>query len=302
MELMQLRYFKEVARLESFSRASETLHVTQSALSKSIAKLEEELEVRLFEREGNRIHLNYYGAILLRNYDQAMQNLKNGIAQVRNLAGLDDGAVRIGVSGDVFIKHLVRDFILRHPNATLVCLLQSQEQMKQSLLDGTIDYVLTTEPINQPGFVWQHLYTDHLTVLVSNQDPLSRLKEAPLSAFSGQRFIVTNLGYGMKGATEDLCRRAGFEAKVLYEGYDTEIAGQLVEAGIAVQITPHSITAGVSRFLLHEPPKKITSVRLTDESFSTKAVGLISKRGHYLSSTALEFYADIVEYFASLDS
>ena len=58
MEIMQLRYLKEVARQESFTRAAELLHITQSALSKSIAKLEDEVGVKLFERDGNRIHLN----------------------------------------------------------------------------------------------------------------------------------------------------------------------------------------------------------------------------------------------------
>ena len=65
MEIMQLRYLKEVARQESFTRAAELLHITQSALSKSIAKLEDEVGVKLFERDGNRIHLNPFGKAIL---------------------------------------------------------------------------------------------------------------------------------------------------------------------------------------------------------------------------------------------
>ena len=69
MEIMQLRYLKEVARQESFTRAAELLHITQSALSKSIAKLEDEVGVKLFERDGNRIHLNPFGKAILRSSD-----------------------------------------------------------------------------------------------------------------------------------------------------------------------------------------------------------------------------------------
>ena len=116
MEIMQLRYLKEVARQESFTRAAELLHITQSALSKSIAKLEDEVGVKLFERDGNRIHLNPFGKAILRSSDQALVDLENGLKQVREMAGLEQGTVRVGVGPEVFIKHLVKDFLLRHPN------------------------------------------------------------------------------------------------------------------------------------------------------------------------------------------
>lgn len=299
MELMQLKYFKEVARQENISRAAETLHITQSALSKSIAKLETEVGMQLFERQGNRIHLNHFGKILLRYADRIAVNIQSCQSELRELAGLEGGVVRIGVSADVFIKHLVRDFLLSHSNVSMTCLLQSNEQMAASLEDGTIDFTLSTDPIEGSDLVWQPVYKDQLTVLISQEHPLAHRESLYLDELANEKFIISNMGYGMRSSTYDLCRQAGFEPKILYEGYDTEMAGDLVARGLAVMITPHSISLGVSRFLPEGPRKSAVGVPLIDH-FTHKSIGITTKQGHFKSAAALEFYSCIVDYFTTL--
>ena len=238
MEIMQLRYLKEVARQESFTRAAELLHITQSALSKSIAKLEDEVGVKLFERDGNRIHLNPFGKAILRSSDQALVDLENGLKQVREMAGLEQGTVRVGVGPEVFIKHLVKDFLLRHPNVSMTCLLHSPEQMTANLEAGTMDFVVTTDPVTGSGINWEPIYLDELTVLMSERHPLSGRTSIFLEELANDRFVISNMGPGMRSNAYELCRKAGFEPKVLYEGYDTEMTGELVAQGAAVMITP----------------------------------------------------------------
>lgn len=301
MELMQLHYFKEVARQESFTRAAELLHITQSALSKSIAKLEDEVGVRLFERDGNRIHLNQFGKAMLRTSDQALVNLESGLSQVREMAGLESGSIRVGVSAEVFIKHLVRDFLTEHHRISMTCLLQSTEQMVTSLEDGTMDFMVTTSPLEGSDLNWEPLCQDHLTVLVADQHPLSKRDAVFLEELADERFIITNLGYGMHSNTYDLCRQAGFEPHILYEGYDTEIAALLVSRGIAVQITPYSISEGVARFLHDSPRPPIVKIPIADE-FAKRTIGIAAKRGHFQSAAALAFYEMIVNYFTSINT
>ena len=300
MELMQLRYFKEVARQENISRAAENLHITQSALSKSISKLEAEMGFQLLERQGNRIHLNQFGRVLLRYADQALCDLENGLAHVRELAGLEDGMVRVGVSAEVFVKHLVRDFLLEHPGVSMTCLLQSPEQMAASLLEGTADFTISTDPVGGDGLSWQPLYTDRLTVLISTAHPLAGRSSIYLEELANDAFIITNLGFGMSNNTRELCRRAGFEPKVLYEGYDNDMTGALVERGLAVQITPHSISEGVSRFLPGPPLPQVTKVPLSGD-FTQKIIGVTARRGHFQSAAALAFYEKVVHFFTSLE-
>ena len=301
MEIMQLRYLKEVARHESFTRAAELLHITQSALSKSIAKLEGEVGVKLFERDGNRIHLNQFGKAMLRAGDQALVSLESGLNQVREMAGLEGGTIRVGVGPEVFIKHLVKEFLLRHPNVSMTCLLQSPEQMAASLEEGTMDFVVTTDPVDGSGINWQPIYTDQLTVLMSERHPLSERESIFLEELAGDRFVISNMGTGMRSNAYELCRKAGFEPKVLYEGYDTEITGDLVAQGAAVMITPHSITEGVRRFMAENDPKPTVGIPLAD-SFTYKEIGIAAKQGHFQSAAALAFYEMIVNYFTSIRS
>ena len=296
---MQLRYFKEVARQENISRAAETLHITQSALSKSIAKLEDEVGLQLFERQGNRIHLNHFGKIMLRYADRITLDLRSCQSELRELAGLESGPIRVGLSGDVFIKHLVKDFLLEHPGVSMTCLLQSNEQMAASLEDGTIDFTVSTDPIEGTDLIWEPVYTDQLTVLIGQNHPLAQRESLYLKELSNERFIISNMGYGMRSSTYDLCRQVGFEPQVLYEGYDTEMAGDLVARGQAVMITPHSISLGVSRFLADSPRKPAVGIPLVD-FFTHKNIGITSKRGHFKSAAVKEFYSCVVDYFTSL--
>lgn len=301
MEIQQLLYLKEIARLESFSRAAETLHVTQSTLSKSMAKLEGELGVKLLDRHGNGVRINRFGQTLLQYGNQALVNLESGMYQVRSMAGLEDKSVRVGVSADVFIKHLVLDFMMEHRDVSMYCLIQSKEQMLTSLMHGTVDFCLGTDPVSGEDIVWQPLYEDHLTMLIPQDHPLAGRKSAYLREFSEDQFITTNLGYGMPSATLDFCHMAGFEPKIIYEGYDTEIAGYLIGAGMAVEITPHSISEGVALYLKGQKPPKVSQIDLVD-SFSKKTIGASFRRGHHFSAAARMFYNEIAKFYASIVS
>lgn len=299
MELHQLEYLREIARLESFSRAAETLHITQSALSKSIAKLETEIGVKLFSRQGNRIQLNQFGRVLLSYGEEALIKLDSGMSQVRTMAELETRKVRVGLSADVFIKHLVRDYLLEHPDDSVFCFLQTKEQMLASLSQGQVDFCLTTDPLPGENLTWTPLYEDHLTILMPADHPLASREFVYLREFSEERFIITNLGFGMHSSTYDFCHAVGFEPKILYEGYDTEIASVMIEAGAAVEITPHSISMGVSRFLGGSPRPNINIVPLAD-SFTNKTIGYVTAKGHYQSPAAKEFYQMVSDYFTSI--
>lgn len=299
MEIHQLQYMKEIARQESFSKAAETLHITQSALSKSIAKLENEIGVKLFSRLGNRVQINEFGKVLLRYGEAALINLDSGLAEVRSMADLDSRRVRIGCCAEVFIKHLVQEFLLSHPDTSVQCFLQTNEQMAASLSQGTIDFCFTVEPVVGDNLITTTLYEDHLTMLMSKEHPLANRDGVYLKEFSEDRFIISNQSYGMHSNTYDICRSIGFEPKILYEGYDTEIAGTLVEHNLAVEITPYSISCGVARFLGPEGGRLISIVPLLDD-FAKKPINLVTAKGHYLSPAAKCFAEEATKYFRSM--
>ena len=99
MEITQLTYFKTVAKYESFTKAAMELHITQSALSRSIAQLESEIGVLLFERKkGGKITLNNDGRFFLQHVIQMLNGLDNTVAAVKERAGLERGVIHQWVS------------------------------------------------------------------------------------------------------------------------------------------------------------------------------------------------------------
>ncbi len=309
MDISQLKYFKTVAETGSFTRAAEALLMTQSALSKSIAKLEEELGLRLFERDGNRITLNRFGQRFLADTTALISGIADCSRAVQEMAGMERGDVVVGISKDIYIDHLIRQFLIDFPDASFHCYLLSPEQMHDGLQNGSVDFVLTTLPAIGPGICWQDLYLDQLEVMLSPRHPLGGKEVLHLDELKNERFVVTNSNYGMNNIIQDLCVRAGFEPKVLYEGTSTDMPMYFLDKQGAVMITPRSITAGVQRLADAEGRTDIPgadavrSIPLANEyEGMRKMVRLGFKEGHYQSLAAQRFCDRVLTFYSGLEA
>lgn len=298
MEIIQLHYFKSVAQHENFTKAAATLHMTQSALSKSIAQLERELGFPLFDRIGSKIRLNQNGIFYLKRAIQILNLLTNTENEVREMVGITRGVVNIAVSEAVFIKNIVRDYLLSHPDVRLSCRLQSEEQMRTSLEEGLIDFAVTKSPILSADLFWQPIFEDYMTVLLPDGHPLADRNKIHLEELSQEHFIISNMGYGMESHVTKLCATAGFTPYITYDGTGEDLAGMLVHDGLGIMITPYSITQGVNALHFNvDMPKG--GVLLADE-YSRQNIGIVAKKGHFQSAAALELYDMIIDYFAHL--
>ncbi len=298
MEIAQMKYFQAMAKHQSFSRAAEELHLTQPALSKSIAKLEKELGVQLFERSGNRVALSSIGQLFLRHCDQALLCIDNGLRELRENCGLETGKVCIAVSETIFIKHLICQFLSDFPHASLHCQLESVKQMQESLESGIVDFAISRVPIPGEDIVWQPLYQDALTVLMSSHHPFARKKKIYLEELAKERFILGHLGYGMYSYLYDLCSRAGFKPDVRYEGYDPDLAGMLIHIEHSVLLAYRSISAGVS--VANLTAAESVAIPIADD-IPLETIGISAKRGHFQSKAALEFYDRVINFFGGLE-
>src|SRR5690348_16241002 len=118
MELQQLLYFRKVAELQHFTRAAEALAVSQPALSRAVARLEDELGVHQFEREGRSVRLNRYGQIFLGRVERILQEVEAARHEMADLAGTERGTVALAflhTLGVRLIPDLLRQFRQKHP-------------------------------------------------------------------------------------------------------------------------------------------------------------------------------------------
>ena len=298
MEITQLHYFKTVAKHESFTRAAEELHITQSALSRSIAQLENDIGIQLFERKkGGRITLNRNGDFFLTYVIQVLNTLENTVSAVKEMAGLEQGLVNIALSEFVFIKHIVLSFIKDYPDVRLSCRLQSYEQMRSSLDDGTLNFAICKEPIPGPDLVWKPLFQDQMCAIVAPDHPFASRKTIHMAELSQDRFIISNLGYDMATGVIKMCHLAGFEPYIIYEGSGEDLCGRLAGEGYGIMVAPYSVNQGVR--LMGVDQRELPSIPIVDD-FAAGEIGVVTKRGQFQSAAAAELYRRVVEFFTTL--
>ena len=145
MELRQLKYFVEVARLKSYSLASKTLFITQSTISQQISKLEEELGVELLTRDTRHVALSDYGEQFYPCALQVLEDARAGADRIRDVMDLNVGTLSVGstYAFSPLLKQTVLDFYRKYPKIKLNIIITSKEELMQKLLDRELDVAVT---------------------------------------------------------------------------------------------------------------------------------------------------------------
>lgn len=145
MEIRQLKYFVEVARLKSFSLASKTLFITQSTISQQIGKLEEELGVELLTRDTRHVALSDYGEQFYPCALQVLEDARAGADRIQDVKDLHVGTLSVGstYAFSPLLKQTVLDFYRMYPKIKLNIIISTKEELMQKLLDHELDVVLT---------------------------------------------------------------------------------------------------------------------------------------------------------------
>lgn len=282
MEWQQLEYFRAVARLEHFTRAAEQLAVSQPALSRSIARLEEELGVPLFEREGRSVRLTRYGRLFLQRVERAMREIAEARREIEELQDPGRGEVRLGflhTFGIHLVPELIGEFHRIYPNVTFYLAQHAAGRIFRQLEAGEIDLCLLSPPVRRPGIGWVDLKTEELYVIVRPDHPLAGRGRVDLRELAGEPFISLKRGYGMRTITEELCARAGFSPHIAFEGEEVATVAGLVAAGLGVALVPDF--PGLDAVRVHKLPVADPPCR--------RVIGMAWVEGRFLSPAAARF-------------
>ena len=297
MELVQLRYFKAVAQYQNFTKAAEKLHITQSALSKAISRLEDEAGMQLFTRSGNKISLNTFGKLFLSRVEQSLTELDDGLREIRERSGLEKGNVSVAVSETVIFPKLIDDFLTLHKDVSMKIQLLSPGQMQEQLMSGNLDFAVSDENISNAEITWNPLYRDRMSVMLPSGHPLAGRDKIYLDELKNERFVIGNSSYGRESYTRKMCAEAGFSANVLLESYNYEMNGILSMKCMAVSLAPFSTTCA-AQFAngYNNCIDPLVIVPLADEA-NPRTIGVAVKKGHYSSHAAQEFFSMVVDYY-----
>ena len=178
MELRQLKYFVEVARLKSYSLASKTLFITQSTISQQIRKLEEELGVELLTRDTRHVELSDYGEQFYPCAVQVLDDAAAGKDRIRDVMNLHVGTLSVGCTYafSLLLKQTVLEFHRQFPHIRLNIDITSKEELRQKMLDRELDLALTYKSAEDDDRIESHLLFQSRLCLIGRKGTLSGLK------------------------------------------------------------------------------------------------------------------------------
>jgi DNA-binding transcriptional LysR family regulator len=262
MDLRHLRYFVAVAEELHFGRAAARVHVAQPSLSRQIRDLEDEMGLRLFERDRRRVALTAAGGVFLDEVKRLLEQLERAVDAARRTARGERGTLRIAYVPAVAytgLPEIVRAFRQRLPDVEVRLQETNPARQVQALLAGRVDVGFARGPIHEPALAVETVMEEPLVAAFPTGHPLSRRKMLKLAMLAGEPFVLQarSRGPGSHDQILAICRAAGFSPRVVQEGSQTD-ALSLVAAGVGVAIVPTSLRvirrAGVVYRPLRERP------------------------------------------------
>lgn len=249
MDLKQLEYFVKVAELESFTRASALLGITQPSLSRQIRLLEVELRQTLLLRNGRGVHVTDAGAVLVKHARALLSQAERARREVNDVRGVPMGRVTLGIPSSVgrFLSTpLAFAFQNRFPNASL-SILEGQTYIMEWLSMGRVDIGVLINPQPSPGMDIVVLLNEPL-YLVSARDagvpPPLFGSPIPLKDLGRFNLLLPCRPHAIRTYVEGQLARVGVKLEVAWEldAFSTLLG--LVRKGFGHGILPESVFRG----------------------------------------------------------
>ncbi|MFD1956808.1 LysR family transcriptional regulator [Paenibacillus thailandensis] len=286
MELLQLQYFRTVAKLEHMSKAAEQLRIAQPALSKTIARLEKNLGVPLFDREGRQIRLNTFGKAFLNKVEAALALLEEGQKEVADLAGLEQGSIHLATSSLDRLSEPLNAFVSLHPNVHFRITQASMNEMARLIEAGEVDFCFTPLPMPRPDFSSMSVLYEDVYLAVPPGHRLSGRRSVRLNEVAHEPFIGYKEGFHFQIMNEEFLRAAGISPSFICRVDDAPSIAKLVSAGLGVALVGN---CGGPNSPLH-----LLSIESPD---CKRHFQIVWHNKRYLSKAARSFIDYVFEYF-----
>lgn len=280
MDIRALRYFVELVREQSFTRASEKLFVTQPTISKMIRNMEEELGQPLLSRSGHSFTLTDSGQVLFTHGQLVLAQMQQMEAELADLQSLQHGRLALGIPpmvGHVYAD-LIRAYRSRYPKVELSIVEYGGRRIEQAVLEGELDLAITMLPTKEEGTL-STLELDCYPIQVVLPDvPRWRARaEIRLGDLREEPFLLYTQAFTLSERLEQACLQAGFTPQVAARSSQWDFLTAMVRSGMGVAFLPEPICRRLTPDgLVLRPLKPELSWRL----------GVIWPARRYLSRTA----------------
>jgi DNA-binding transcriptional LysR family regulator len=242
----RLQVFHTVARLLSFTKAAETLHMTQPAVTFQVRQLEEYFNTRLFDRTHNRISLTEAGAKVFQYSDKIFELYGEMENAVREMTGEISGSLTIGASttiAEYMLPALLGDFRAKYPDVSIHLKVSNTDGIVSMVENNTIDLGVVEAPVSNKNLVVDECRRDNLVAIVPPAHPKAEEKKITLDALLEYPFICREEGSGTREVIAEYMNKAsGCQTcmDVAMELGSPEAVKGAVEAGMGISVVSNA--------------------------------------------------------------
>lgn len=286
MEIDQLRQFLKVAELGNFTRAAEQIGMSQSALSRSIARLESELGQPILERQTRNVVLTDAGQLLLARARQIVTLADDMMVEITDDG--QTGRVRVGAIPTIapyYLPPLLKHFSKAFPRASVIINEEPTEQLLKALADGELDVAVMALPLSVKHLDVQELFEEELLLVLPAHHPLAEKPQIRLSDIQFLPFVLLGEAHCLTDNIVSFCRQKSFHPVSVERTSQLATVQELVALGHGISMVPE-----MARLLDHSKQRVYRSI---SGAKPTRKIVLVSNPYRYRSRLVHAFMAQI---------
>ncbi|WP_296249477.1 LysR family transcriptional regulator [Pseudomonas sp. UBA4194] len=280
-DLADLRGFLAVADHGGFSAAAKALHLSQSALSRRVDKLEQALGVHLFDRTTRRVELSTVGRGFVPKARNVLNELDHALIGFHDLSYRLSGEVTIACVPSAvayFLPDVIRQYHAKYPGIRIRVNDESSSVILTVVARGEADFGLTYIGTQDPEIVFQPLLEEAFVVALRVGHPLAKRKSLTWDDLSNTDYISLAQGSGNRFLIDQALAQRDIRPRSFCEVKHVPALVSLVEAGLGIGVVPKLAMPSNGHATLITRPLKDPSI--------SRTLGLISRRGRALSPVA----------------
>lgn len=287
MEVHQLRYFCEIVRQGTFTRASEAQKISQPSLSQQILKLEAELGGQLFDRMPRSANLTVFGKAFLPRAQRILRELEDAKTEMLQMTGEEKGVVVVGIIPTItpyLLPSILQGFSRRHPSVQIRVVEEITPVLLEHLHQGSIDISIVALPVPGTEIDVTELFEERFLAAVPEDHPRAKQKRLRLAELKNDPFLLLKEGHCFRDNVIAACRESRTNPSIAFESGQFSTILAMVAAGMGVSAVPAMAASPVAgcRFI------PLVGKR------SVRKIGVIRSRHHFETRAQAAFVRHIV--------
>ena len=291
MQIESLKVFCDLTETESFTKAAQINHVTQSAVSQQISSLERQFKSLLIERSKKKFRLTREGQVLYEYSKQIIQTYDALHSRLQEIKDIISGTIRVATIYSIGLHDLppyIKRFLKTYPTVHVHVEYRRANQVYEDVLGNVVDLGLVAFPSKDTKLEIVPLRRDNMVLICHPQHALAKLKTAKLSAITGQKFIAFEPDIPTRKAIDKILKDHSVSVQPVMEFDNIETVKRAVEIDAGISIVPQGT-------IMQEVAKQtLAAVQFEDAQFF-RQLAAIYKKNKVLSPAMKQFLSILKE-------